>query len=88
MEFVQSHYRSNWIGVIIDRLHRVGCEDLLLIVIVRDSGNRVPNRRITKLLSASWVTKVLPIEICEIHKSWFDKNNISPMQLYSMQKRM
>lgn len=54
-DVVQSHFRAGWVGIIWDRVHRHGMDDLLFIIVISDACGNVPRKRILKIIDASWV---------------------------------
>ena len=71
MKFIKSHYKSRWIGIVLDTKSRGNANNLLLILIVRNSLGNIPRKRILIVLDESWVTKIKEIDISNINPDWF-----------------
>jgi hypothetical protein len=69
--FVKSKYKSPWVGVIIDKKHRTGMNDLYLILVLKDRNGNIPRKRMLKTLDSFWITEVDSFDISNINKDWF-----------------
>jgi hypothetical protein len=70
-EFVQSHYRSRWKGVILAREKRKDHGDLLTILILLDRTNNPVRRRMLTRLNERWTTACSAIDVTSINPDWF-----------------
>jgi hypothetical protein len=70
-DFVQSEYRAPWKGLVLSTIARPSSSNMTLILIVRDSKNNRPRKRILKYLDSAWVKHIKPFDISNIPKEWF-----------------
>jgi len=75
-DFVKSHFRSRWVGVILDgNLQHPYSTSVLCLIIIDGAGNK-PRKRILKRLSPFWLTKVKPVNIKSYNTDWFVLTNV------------
>lgn len=72
-KFVKSKYASAWSGVVIDKKHRTGINDLYLILVLKDKNGNTPRKRIIKTLDASWTIEIDKFDITHINKDWLSR---------------
>ena len=74
-EFVRSHYRAAWTGVVLRRVHReykgrrIG--DLLTVVLVLDRHDNPMPRKIVRTIDENWTTPTGPIDIAAMNPDWW-----------------
>lgn len=71
-DFFQSHYRAQWIGVLLNWKDR-GRETapLCTLLIVRESNGNRPRRKIIKVLDRGWLKPHVPVDIAWVNPFWF-----------------
>lgn len=69
--FVKSKYASPWVGIVLDKKHRTGINDLYTILIVEDRLGNTPRKRIIATLDSAWTQEINKFNISHINKDWF-----------------
>jgi hypothetical protein len=72
-KFVKSKYKSRWKGVIIDKQHRTGFDDLYLVLVLKDKNGNVPRKRTIKRIADNWTEEINKFDISNINKDWFKR---------------
>jgi hypothetical protein len=76
MEFVRSHYRAPWKGVVLTREKRTRggrfgrIDDLLTVLVLVDRHGNPMRKRHVATLSASWTTPCDAFDVSWVPKNW------------------
>lgn len=70
-KFVKSKYASAWSGVVVDKKHRTGYNDLYMILVLKDKNGNIPRKRIIKTLDSAWTIEIDKFDISNINEDWF-----------------